>query len=151
MKKFTLLIVAVVIAIITYSIPNFVGKSEIKGDMQVTYYTNSNISKNSVLLYGNTYMTTFNGKEYKEIESSLNNILSVSAQFQGDYNDFKKTQKKCGVNVLNSQTVDDVLIIYGYSDKFGRCVQVLDKMVNIQIAIRKNTITVGTPLIMGSY
>lgn len=150
MKKLGMLILGAIILILTYTVPNVIGNIDNK-NINVSFYTTGKSNSNAINLYGDTYMTNGNGKNYKEIKKSLTNIKGITAQFRGNYDDFNKTIKKCGMEILDSEEINGILIMRGYSDKCGKPVYVNGKAINMQIAINKDLITVGTPLIMGSY
>ena len=96
-------------------------------------------------------MVTSDIKKGQEMADSLGNIVGISASFKGDYDDFTREIKKCKVAVQQEESVGNVHIIYGISENCGKPTYANGMNINFQIAIRDNVITVGTPLIMGSY
>ncbi len=68
-------------------------------------------------------------------------------------------EKNIDVDVLKSvcacelwrEQIDDVTVIYGYSPRIIKSVSLNGRRVNVMVAIRCGEITVGSPLIKGSY
>lgn len=54
------------------------------------------------------------------------------------------------IEIINTSPLQDVLIIYGYSPKFDGAVEDNGKLFNVQIAVTKEYVKVGYPLILGS-
>lgn len=53
--------------------------------------------------------------------------------------------------VVKVERVGDITLYYAYSHRMSNTVKVDGKKVNVQIAVTDSAITVGSPLIMGSY
>ncbi|MGN0771569.1 MAG: YwmB family TATA-box binding protein [Christensenellales bacterium] len=53
--------------------------------------------------------------------------------------------------VVKVETIGDITLYYAYSHRMNNGVSVDGKTVNVQIAVSDSSITVGSPLIMGSY
>lgn len=150
MKKISILIFAVIILALTYSYPaikDFAGAK----DVVYTYYTSGDTTGKGIWLYGDTYMISCTKSEAKTVQNNIGSLKGMSVSFKGDYDDFRKAQKNCNMSVLISENIDGTVIVYGYSDKLGKCVDVDGKTINVQMALKDGKITVGTPLIVGSY
>lgn len=65
--------------------------------------------------------------------------------------DFKKLLKKLNAKIVKTEITQNIYIIYAYSNKFLNFVFVEGKKVNLQIANNNNFVTVGTPLVLGSF
>jgi hypothetical protein len=74
-----------------------------------------------------------------------------SVSFEGGAGDVAALIERLGVEVFDIQILDNHTIYYGYTRKLRGGVAVDDTLVNIQIAIRGGRVTVGTPLILGSF
>ena len=149
MKKFLIVLSLCLLLFVTYSLPVMLPKSE--KDVTISYFTKGQYSANSIYLYDDIYMVTSDIKKGQEMADSLGNIVGISASFKGDYDDFTRVIKKCKVAVQQEESVGNVHIIYGISENCGKPTYANGMNINFQIAIRDNVITVGTPLIMGSY
>lgn len=148
MKKVIVCVLFILVAVVTYSIPMFS-----QGDNEAVKYevfaTGENLG-GGVYMYGDTYM--YETDVYNaDVALKFGNIVGVSAKYEGDYDKFNEILKLYGIATVKSEIIDNVHIVYGISEKCGRCLVVDGNTVNIQVAINGNTITVGTPLIMGSY
>lgn len=82
---------------------------------------------------------------------SLNGTEGESVTFCGSKNEFESEIRRLGVTVTERQSLGGIEIVYGYTEKLRGGVNVDGKRVNIELAYRGGTITVGTPVILGSY
>ena len=109
----------------------------------------------------------------RELRRGFSGIKGESVSFDGGYGDALEILKLYRVKIIFEETVPDaqctidnaqctmhnaqfgdtIKIIYGFSRLFTRSVNLDGKKVNIQIAVNGSTgrVTVGTPLILGSY
>lgn len=150
MKKVIAMIVVIMVIVVTYSVVELSVPKEIVNEYYL--FTKGDTTGSGVWLYGDTYMSSCKSDKIIELMQNTSNLLAMQYSINGDYDDMKKLMRTNNVAVVDSETVGDTYIIYGLSDRAtGRNVSILGKQVNIQLAIRNNTITVGTPLIMGSY
>lgn len=145
MKKFIVLIIAVAVLVVTYSAPALAIDREASYAVYVRGET-----AGSIWLYNDIYMTECN-RDTAINYRNIHNAVGYSKRFKGSYTDLMAEAKNHNARILKSENVGGVYIYYGYSDKLGRTVNVDGMGVNIQLALRGKTITVGTPLIMGSY
>lgn len=149
MKKALIVLSLCLLLFVTYSLPVILPKSD--KDITINYFTKGRYSENAIYLYDDIFMVTSDYKEGQKTADNLVNIVGISATFNGDFDDMKSVVKKCKVAVLSEETVGNVHIIYGISENCGKPTYANGMNINFQIAIRDNVITVGTPLIMGSY
>ena len=149
MKKALIVLSLCLLLFVTYSLPVILPKSD--KDITINYFTKGRYSENAIYLYDDIFMVTSDSKEGQKTADNLVNIVGISATFNGDFDDMKSVVKKCKVAVLSEETVGNVHIIYGISESCGKPISANGMNINFQIAIRDNVITVGTPLIMGSY
>lgn len=82
---------------------------------------------------------------------SLNGTEGESVTFCGSKDRFESEIRRLGVTVTERQSLGGIEIVYGYTEKLRGGVNVDGKRVNIELAYRGGTITVGTPVILGSY
>ena len=87
----------------------------------------------------------------QEVKSYNFNILGESLSFYGSIDEFNNLVKIYRVKIIKTEQVGEILTIYGYSFAFKKHIILDNKKVNVQIAINSNCITVGTPIILGSY
>ncbi len=149
MKKCLIVLALCILLLVTYSLPVILPDSD--KEIYINYFTKGKYNENSIYLYDDIFMTSSDYKNGQQTADSLRNIVGISATFKGDFDDMQKVLKKCKVAVSSEERVGNVHIIYGISESCGKPVQANGMNINFQIAIRDNVITVGTPLIMGSY
>lgn len=143
MKKFLILCIVVVAIVVTYSCP------ALAIDNEACYAVYTRYSGDT-WLYKDIYMTECDSNTAINY-SNVPNAVGYSKRFKGNYDDLITEAKKHNVRILHSEEVDGVYLYYGISDTLGQTVYTNGYSVNMQLAIRGNIITVGTPLIMGSY
>lgn len=119
------------------------------------FYTSQILNDENVSVEksGMGYVLTCSTKYATKIKSKLNiNLIKgESFSFLGVKSEVENLIKRFNIKVLNKEVLDEILVIDGYSSKFGESVCTSCGNVNIQIAFNKGTITVGTPLILGSF
>ncbi|MBR2968048.1 MAG: hypothetical protein IKC35_04665 [Clostridia bacterium] len=54
-------------------------------------------------------------------------------------------------NVLFVEKVDDIKIFYAYSPRLSEKVMIKGREINLMVAVRNNVVSLGTPLLEGSY
>ena len=105
-----------------------------------TAYTSSEVDSDSVNL-GFCYM----------------NSKPISKHLVGESIILKDCEAGAVIKTLNANVVkkewleDGTVVIYAYSSLIEKQVKVENKNVNLQIAIKENSIIVGWPLILGSF
>lgn len=77
-------------------------------------------------------------------------VYGESITYKGTYNDFKKLIDVLNIEIVVSESIDGLECIYGFGE-FGRHVTINGMAVNIQLAFNLGNITVGCPIILGSY
>lgn len=108
--------------------------------------------------YGGRY-TVYDGEIDEEYtlnlaQAAVRTLMGSEGQcvrFDGSDLDVEKIIKRLRVEKVYEQELSGIFVIYGYSPRLGEGVYLDGKKVNIQIAKRGETVTVGTPLIKGSY
>lgn len=149
MKKALIVLSFCLLLLITYSLPVILPSTD--KDIKLNYFVEGCQAANAVYLYDDIYMVSAKYKNGISAADNLVNIVGISATFEGDFDDVRNVLKKCKVAVMQEESVGNVHIIYGISEDCGKPVEANGKNINFQIAIRDNVITVGTPLILGSY
>ena len=78
-------------------------------------------------------------------------VDGVSVSFSGSASDVSRISDLLKITVTNSYTLDGIEIVCGLSLKVNGGVTLDGKTVNVQIAYKDGVVTVGSPLILGSY
>jgi len=124
----------------TYSayVTNFVAAEEIEQS-----YNYIKIANGGILVCELQYM--------QKVKSYSYQVLGESLSFYGNIDEFNNLVKIYRVKIIVAEQVGDIMTIYGHSFAFRKHIILDNKKVNVQIAINNNCITVGTPIILGSY
>lgn len=102
---------------------------------------------------GNGFMIQCSNQDAAEIYSRLSpEMLSgESFSFSGGLAEARAILSRLNAEVVNTEEIDQLQIWYAYTHMLGGELNVSGELVNVQIAIRDGVVTVGTPLILGSY
>jgi hypothetical protein len=132
------------------------------------YFSNGFVSYTSA--YGGDY--TFYNKEYgrslfeksdiTELRTAepwqaqverlkITGVKAESVRFQGCEKDITDIISKLKIDVRFKQVLNGVEIWYGYTYRLRGYILIDGVKTNIQLAKRGNTVTAGTPVILGSY
>ncbi|HHW90375.1 MAG TPA: hypothetical protein GX745_05695 [Clostridiales bacterium] len=123
-------------------------------DMKVVFYTTEKPMSNdhNLVFDGIYHQIHCDAKSAAKVKSALSNIRGMSVSFQGTIKDIDYILDFYKVKVIFETYQNQIFYIYGYSDLINaKAVKIDDNYVNIQLALRKNTVTVGAPIILGSY
>jgi hypothetical protein len=119
------------------------------------FYTTSvqnNISHASVVKNGNATIVSCSARYSCEVKSKLDGILGESVEISNPTNaDFLALKNFVGNDIVFTEDVDGIHIVYAYSSNLTGYVMVNGQKVNIQIAKNGNILTIGYPLILGSF
>ena len=81
---------------------------------------------------------------------NVKKVVGQSVKFAGNCDDFYIICKKLG-KIKNQYSVDNVVVAEGFSQKFFWSVADKKTKINFQVAFDGKHITVGTPVIKGSF
>lgn len=79
------------------------------------------------------------------------NVNGECVRFIGKDKDIDSFINEFNIRVVDEQNLSNIRVVYGYTSRFGEGVTLDGKRVNVQIAKRGGTITIGTPMICGSF
>ena len=119
-----------------------------------TYYTTNIATKiegANITQCGGALFVESDLKNCKEIKGQLTNINGQSLTFLGSEELYYVLIKNLFNNVVFTESVGNIKCCYGLNNKLNNNIKIEGKSVNLQIAINNNTITIGTPVILGSY
>lgn len=97
------------------------------------------------------YQVTCSVAEFKQTVSSCNQIDGVSVSFSGTADDVDAILARLQATAVSVQQLDGLYVACCVSNRLQGGVTLDGKRVNLQIAYSDGTITVGYPLILGSY
>jgi len=120
-----------------------------------TFYTMEQFEDDRVDIVqsGNGFLINCDNNLASEIYNSLNKeyLQGESFSFSGDVQDVYSILSNLNVTQNKVEQFSDLYIVYGYSPLLENSVEVDGEQINIQVALRENIVTIGTPLILGSY
>lgn len=140
MKKL-LILLALLIILIVYSMNSFIVMTKDYNGKYSLHLPDEEISEEYNLSFSKALSKHF----------LTGNSKGQSIRFLGNDSDVKELLDKMEIQIVDRQNLANITIIYGYTVKLGKPVTLKGQKVNIQIAKRGASITVGTPLILGSY
>lgn len=70
---------------------------------------------------------------------------------EGDENTALSVIKNLSGRLLWSEKCGDIKIYYAYSPRLCEPIRIHDKEINLMVAVSENKVSVGTPLLYGSY
>jgi len=121
---------------------------------QVSFYvsSNPNIDKVEYIQNGSNGIVNVGSNIAQKIYNKLSSVVGISFTLQGTRNDFINICENLELTIVSKEIVSDGIISYlCYTKKIANRILVDNEEINVQIAINKNNITVGTPVILGSY
>ena len=120
-----------------------------------TYYTTSKKEIENAVEIKNggsyLYQCSFNQKECERIEKELDNLDGQSVSFDGNYEYYIFLKNKLCSSIYLNEEISQVKTCYGYNNKLTNSVNIDNHIINIQLAFNNNVITIGNPVILGSY
>lgn len=102
---------------------------------------------------GNGFLICCSTQNANKIFSNLDKskICGESVCFENQNFNLKKLLHTFQAKVVKTESTENIYIVYAFSPKFFDYVLIDGKKVNLQIAQSKQKITIGTPLILGSF
>ena len=121
-------------------------------------YSNKNINQKKQNLTSDCIdlKTINNGDKTLLYFSKLNNQLSIKpdymqVSFSGSYSDVKNIIKSLNLKEVYFENFESYYIFYGYTSGWIRYKVLNNKKVNFQIVYNNSLITIGYPMIYGSF
>lgn len=152
MKK--LLMLTLILAILSVTLVKTIDVSAEDTTYEFYIPTNYYIETDNVMKVerlGTFDIVTCEKKDMEKVKSRIGKTLGYTVRFSGDSGDVKELLDDYNVVIRETQKINGVEIIYGYSNRLSGGVEINGKKVNVQINFENNKIAMGTPLIMGSY
>ena len=153
MKRFivTLFLTTVIVGALTYSMPRGLDVyiEEISSNATVSIYCR-NTSLDSIDM-GSGKIVQCDVAEFKSALALCNDIDGFSVSFNGTTNDVARIIRLFKLKVILMLNIDGLQVVCGNSARLTGGVNLDGEIVNLQIAYKDGNITVGSPLILGSY
>lgn len=100
---------------------------------------------------GDAFVHYCDFKNASKVKQQLSGILGESVSFCGDKVDGLNFLSNFDYTTILVENIDGIWTLYAYSPKIENFVFVNNQKVNIELAVNKNIVTIGSPIIVGSY
>ena len=126
------------------------------GRGEVTYYTRyaaGEVPSAEVIPNGGGSLVRCGYADYKKVRAALREISGVSIRFTGGQRDVEAAIEALEIKAVIAESLDEEGIVsyYGFTFKLKNRIKADNKFINVQIAKKGDTITIGYPIILGSY
>lgn len=154
MKRFifSIVLAAVIFGTMLYFIPQSM-QADVFGYSQynpvVSVYCRETSLKSIDLGLGRQVTCTID--ELTSVLAECSGVDGVSVTFDGALDDVNAVVTRLRAKEVNRQQINGLTVVCYYSPLIRNRVSIGGETVNVQIAYRSGTITVGYPLILGSY
>jgi len=102
--------------------------------------------------YGSGFYATCDSQNAYNILSQIDNVVGVSVVFNGNENDVETISKLLNLSTIKKQDITSELTTrLGYSPSISTYSIIDGERCNVQIALHNGIITLGCPMILGSY
>ena len=155
-KLFALYFIMVFVIISFLILPNkkpiFADNLDYDNLVTYTFYTLEKTDDSlSYTKNGDAFIVSCDANQAVQVKQKLEKILGESVRFNGD--------KIAGLNFISkfnytsvlTEDVNGIFTLYAYSPKIENYVYINNKKVNIELAVNKGVVTIGSPIIVGSY
>lgn len=117
-----------------------------------TFYTLEKTDESlSYTKNGDAFIVSCDAYEAGYVKQRLGKILGESVCFKGDKIAGLNFISKLNYTSILTEDVNGIFTLYAYSPKIENYVYINNKKVNIELAVNKGVVTVGSPIIVGSY
>lgn len=154
MKRFllTTVLIATLIGVMLYFVPRPMQSdvlSYAEYDPAVVVYCRKT-SRNAVNT-GLGYQVGCSVTDFSDTLADCGDVDGVSVTFAGSFDDVERELNRLRAQNVSVQQLDGLYVACFYSPLIRERAVIDGKLVNVQIAYRDGTVTVGYPLILGAY
>lgn len=153
MKRFfvMLLLTTVIVGVLIYSMPKGleVYVEQLSTSATVSIYCRS--SDMDCIDVGSGKIVQCSVADFNNVLAHCKDVDGFSASFNGTVQDVMQIVKQFDLKVTSTLDLDGLLVVCGNSKKLTGGVTLDGQRVNLQIAYKDGTVTVGSPLILGEY
>ena len=146
-----LVLTSVIVAVLIYSMPRGleVYIEEISADATVSIYCrNSDVD---CIDMGSGKIVQCSVADFNNVIFHCKDVDGFSVAFAGTAQDVDRIARMFNLKVNSMLNLDGLTVVCGNSAKLVGGVRLDNEIVNLQIAYKDGTVTVGSPLILGSY
>ena len=153
MKRFIvmLLLITAIVGVLTYYMPRGLETyiQDISTNATVSIYCR--ITDMDNISMGNGKIVQCCVADFNSVLARCNEVDGLSISFSGTEQDILRIVQLFNLKISSTLNLDGLRIICGNSNKLTGGVILDGVAVNLQIAYKDGTVTVGSPLILGSY
>ena len=149
---FILILTIVIAGVLTYFMPRNFDSYAIRLSKQATVsiYCRQTTSDNAIDM-GTGYIVECDAQSYATALGKCKGVDGVSVSFSGTDVDVERIVKLFDLQTVSTYQLDGLYVVCGLSNKVTGGVWLDGDKVNLQIAYKDGVVTVGSPLILGSY
>lgn len=161
MKKFCLLFMFLFLLIFTYSFkPMFQNVFSIHNlvfsDVQYSVFcldVGNNLEDAQIIKNGNSFVIKTDINNAQKIKSKVSFVMGESVKFKSHYFAVEKLIHYFDLKNIKTEEINGVKSVIGFSDKenLQNSINIDGNLINIQIVFSCDTITIGSPIILGDY
>lgn len=146
-----LILTTVIVGVLTYSMPRGLQAyiEDINSCATVSIYCRDTSMASTNLGCGKVVECSV--ADFNNVVVSCRDIDGLSVTFQGSQQDVERIAELFNLKVTSTLDIDGLLVVCGNSAKLKGGVTLDGETVNLQIAYKDGAVTVGSPLILGSY
>lgn len=153
MKRFivTLILTTVITGVLIYSMPKDFDSyvADISTHGTVSIYCR--MSQLDGIDMGSGKIVSCSVDDFYQTLAQCKDVDGVSVTFDGTEADVSRIVDLLGLEVVSAYELDGLVVTCGKSAKLRKGVLIDGETVNVQIAFSNGVVTVGSPLILGSY
>ena len=153
MKRFVVLFILslVIVGALTYVMPKGLESyvQDISADATVSVYCRQTAL--DALDMGSGKIVQCSVTDLERVVARCKDVYAFSASFVGTTQDVERIVQLFNLKVTSTLSIDGLQVVCGNSAKLTGGVTLDGARVNLQIAYKDGTVTVGSPLILGDY
>ncbi len=151
MKKISAFLFCLVCLFVSQEQASFLEFVDPPKSATVYFYTSGQAVGEEKIKTGNGYIIISSLRNSENVLSENRNIIGQSLSFEGNTEIYLEYKNRLNLVVVKEESVLEIKTLYGYTPKIKNFILIDGQKVNIQMALNKNIISVGTPIILGSY
>jgi len=161
MKKFCLLFSFLFLLIFTYSFKPifknvFSPHNLVFSDAEYSVYcldVENDLEDAQIIENGNSFVIKTSINNAQKIKSKASFVMGESVRFKSHYFAVEKLIEYFDLKNIKTEEIGGVKSVIGFSDKenLQNSIDIDGNLVNIQIVFSCDTITIGSPIILGDY
>lgn len=152
-KLFAFLIIIFIFIFISFNNDKFIDLCSYYNNASLSVFCENYIEPNDDLFVaiknGDSYIIQTKANKASEVLKFLTNCSGFMLTFNGTKENIKNLLSE--IKIIKTEKSADIEIFYAYTCGLLYSTVIDGKKVNFQVAINKNVITIGSPLILGSY